>query len=560
MDRITPDLATLLDCTPPPARPLAALIDGIPQPVLLIDAGLAVRQLNGAARRRLGLVDAPARGAPLGRVLEQAGEIAPAEAAVLLAQARAIVAAEEGAARGGGAIRLTGRRLSPRLWMLTLAPPAHPAFSPAGRCVLTGLADRAAFAASLARLLQRAEEPAAVLLVDLDRFKSINDTLGHPVGDALLAAVAGRLRGCIRPRDLAARLGGDEFAILLPGCAGEADAALLARRVVEILSRPFLVRGHLASIGASVGVALAPADAAEADELVRAADLALYQAKAEGRGIWRRFRPALNERAQARRALEADLRRALPLRQFHLHYQPQVALPERRLTGFEALLRWTHPARGSVPPGEFIPLAEEVGLIGAIGGFVLRAACAEAAAWPEPLKVAVNVSPLQFERGAELVAAVTAALAESGLPGVRLELEITESALLHNEASTLATLHALRGLGVRIAMDDFGTGYSSLSQLRSFPFDKVKIDRSFVSGLAEGGQASAIVRAITALGASLGIATIAEGVETEAQAAALVQEGCGSAQGYLISRPVAPENIPALIARAGSGAATEFVP
>ena len=325
----------------------------------------------------------------------------------------------------------------------------------------------------------------------------------------------------------------------------------LAQRLIDLLARPYLLKGNLVSAGASIGIADA-GPGSDPDELIRRADLALYQAKADGRGIARVFDAAMDERARARSVLEADLRQALGLRQLALYYQPQYDMTRSALVGFEALLRWPHPERGMVSPAAFVPVAEEIGLIGAIGTWVLHRACAEAAGWSAPLRVAVNVSPLQFERGDELVINVQAALRRSGLSADRLELEITETALLSAEASTLATLHALRAIGVRISLDDFGTGYSSLSQLRSFPFDKIKIDRSFVNDVAHNPQAAAIIRAISTLGESLGMATIAEGVETPEQASAIARNGCEDIQGYLISRPVPADAVETVISRFGA--------
>ena len=426
---------------------------------------------------------------------------------------------------------------------------------------LTGLPNRELFQRRVvAALLDAAQDggtgdeagPAA-LLVDLDRFKAVNDTLGHPVGDALLRLVAKRLRSVLRPCDVVARLGGDEFALLVPPLPGPVDLAQLARRIVDVLGRPYLIDGHLVNIGASVGVAQAPPDGREHSQLLRSADLALYHAKASGRSAWSFFEPHMDARARARRSLEIDLRRALALREFELHYQPQVDLETDAIVGFEALLRWRHPGRGLVSPGDFVPLAEEIGLIVPLGEWVLREACCQAARWPDGMSVAVNVSPHQFADTARLVSLVARALASSGLPGRRLEIEITESVLLRHEQAVLDALHRLRAMGVRVAMDDFGTGYSSLSQLHSFPFDKIKIDRSFVADRDDknGDDAAAqaaVIRAITALGASLGMSTIAEGVETSDQLARIRAEGCMAVQGYLFSQPVPVDQIDDVIA------------
>lgn len=405
---------------------------------------------------------------------------------------------------------------------------------------LTGLANRPHFAIRLKEAqarLSRTGESFALLAVDLDRFKHVNDTLGHPIGDALLRKVADRLQTTVRPTDCVARFGGDEFAILQSGVADPADTQVLAARLVDLVGRTYMVDGHLINIGTSVGVAMAPADGNDPATLLKNADLALYRAKLDGRDMFRFFEPEMGIRMEARRLLELDLRKALALRQFELVYQPQLNLSSGRLVGCEALIRWRHPERGTVSPLEFIHLAEEIGLIIPIGEWVVRTACQEAARWPDHLTIAVNLSPAQF-KSKKLVDTVRSALVTSGLAPHRLELEITESVLLNENQDNLAVLHALRGLGLRISMDDFGTGYSSLSYLRSFPFDKIKIDRSFVSGETANGESMAIVRAIASLGASFGMTTVAEGVETTDQMRSIRAEGCTDIQGYLISRPV----------------------
>jgi diguanylate cyclase (GGDEF)-like protein len=419
---------------------------------------------------------------------------------------------------------------------------------------LTELPNRVAFHEAMYHAATRAArgEAFAVLCLDLDRFKQVNDTLGHPVGDALLRAVAGRLGSLARDVDTVARLGGDEFAVVQANVAGPNAAALLAQRIIDDLRAPYDVLGHRIVIGATVGIALGGPEARDVDTLVRNADLALYRAKQEGRGMYRFFEPDMDARAQARRQLEMDLRGAIERHEFELHYQPLMSVSDRRVAAFEALIRWRHPTRGLVPPDAFIPLAEEIGLIVPIGAWVLRAACAEAAGWPDPVNVAVNLSAVQFVR-ADVARQVAIALDESGLSPARLEVEITETALLNDSAATLATLHALRALGVRIAMDDFGTGYSSLSYLRSFPFDKLKIDRSFIRDLGETGESAAIVRAIASMGRSLGIATTAEGVENEQQMAQLVRDGCTELQGFYFGRPCPAADVARLLA----GAAVE---
>ena len=410
---------------------------------------------------------------------------------------------------------------------------------------LTGLPNRLLLHERLSEALVRLHrngERCAILLVDLDRFKPVNDTLGHPIGDALLKKVADRLRSTVRPTDTVARIGGDEFVILQTGVREASDTQALARRLVDLIGRTYMVDGHLLTIGASVGVALAPNDGDGADTLMKNADLALYRAKLDGRGTYRFFEPEMDARMQARRRLELDMRQALARREFQLHYQPQMQLKGDRLIGCEALIRWHHPERGMISPLDFIPLAEEIGLIVPIGDWVIRQACRDAMTWPQHMAVAVNVSPAQFKSD-RLVETIMSALAGSGLPARRLEVEITEGVLLQENEKTLRTLHRLRELGVRVSMDDFGTGYSSLSYLRSFPFDKIKIDRSFVKDLSSKPDGDAIIRAIAGLGRSLGMTTVAEGVETPEQMQRIREEGCTDVQGYLISKPIPADDL-----------------
>ncbi|GGK17598.1 putative bifunctional diguanylate cyclase/phosphodiesterase [Salinarimonas ramus] len=396
--------------------------------------------------------------------------------------------------------------------------------------------------------LRRAGDGVAVLCLDLDHFKAVNDTLGHPVGDKLLTQVAARLTANVREADMVARLSGDEFAIVArDACAPQALDAL-AQRLVAALDEPFEIDGHQVVIGLSIGIAIAPADGADADTLIKNADIALYRAKAEGRRGYRFFEASMDARLQARRLLELDLREAVRRGELVLHYQPQMDTEHDRITGFEALLRWQHPTRGLVPPADFIPVAEETGLIVPIGEWVVRRACADATAWREPYRVAVNLSPAQFKSKA-LVASIVHALADTRLPAQRLELEITESVLLAETEGNLATLHALKQLGVKISLDDFGTGYSSLSYLRSFPFDKIKIDRSFVRELSEREDSAAIIRAIAGLGQSLGMATMAEGVETREQLERLRTLGLTEVQGYLLSPPRPADAFPEIAPR-----------
>jgi diguanylate cyclase (GGDEF)-like protein/PAS domain S-box-containing protein len=402
---------------------------------------------------------------------------------------------------------------------------------------LTGLPNRSLLRQEIDEMLQhtrRSSDKMAVLMLGLDNFKAVNDTLGHGVGDKLLRSVAKRLRSTLREQDTLARLNSDEFAIVQSGLARPEDAVLLARRLLEAIGEPYLLDGHSVVIGASVGIAMAPGDGEESEKLLKHADMALSRAKNDSRGTFSFFESGMDARAQGRRKIEIDLRDAIQGEVLRPYYQPLIDLSSGRITGFEALVRWPHPERGMVSPAEFIPVAEETGLINALGGLMLRRACMDAVLWPDDVRVAVNLSPLQFRAG-NLLSVVMEVLKQSGLPAKRLELEITETLLLEKSSQVLATLHALRALGVRISMDDFGTGYSSLSYLRSFPFDKIKIDQSFVRGLGTNNDAQAIVRAIISLGVGLGVTITAEGVETEAELACLRSEGCHEGQGFLFS-------------------------
>jgi diguanylate cyclase (GGDEF)-like protein len=404
---------------------------------------------------------------------------------------------------------------------------------------LTGLPNRAFFRQHLDLELKQAERRGrlvALLCVDLDNFKAVNDTLGHPVGDELLRAVALRLGANVGDA-MVARLGGDEFTVILAHRDAHEAAGAVAGRLIAALAGPFEIGNQQVAVGASVGIAMAPGDAGDADTLLKNADLALYQAKAEGGGTYRFFESEMNARAQARHLLEADLKRAIANGEFELYYQPLFDLGTNRIGSFEALIRWHHPSRGLVAPDEFIPLAEETGLIVPIGAWVIQEACRQATKWPEAVRVAVNVSSVQFLRPG-LPQVLVQALAASGLDPTRLEVEITESIFLESSEALISVLHSLRNLGIRIALDDFGTGYSSLSYLQSFPFDKIKIDRSFIQQLLTRSGSTAIVRAITDLARALGMETTAEGVEDPDQLAELRLHGCSSAQGYLFSRPV----------------------
>jgi diguanylate cyclase (GGDEF)-like protein len=414
---------------------------------------------------------------------------------------------------------------------------------------LTGLSNRMVFRETLDQGLKLCtpERPTAIFYLDLDHFKTINDTLGHPMGDSLLKAVALRLNDHAEDADLVSRLGGDEFAIVQLDAGSQSDIRAMAAAMVEILSEPYQVHGHELVIATSIGIAVAPRDGDDPDVLLKCADLALYKAKSEGRRTFRFFEPEMDSELRARRALERDLHKAFANQEFTLVYQPIVSIETGRVCAFETLLRWHRPEHGPVPPDKFIPIAEEMGLIVPITEWVLRTACAEACRWPQHIRVAVNLSPVQFRRRHPLQPIINA-LAATGLPANRLEVEMTESLFLHAEKLTVDSLHQLRAFGVHIAMDDFGTGYSALSYLRSFPFDKIKIDRSFINGLGQP-DSEAIVELITNLGVKLKMATVAEGVETVEQLDRLRQLGCSAAQGYLFSRPVPAADVPDVITR-----------
>ena len=403
---------------------------------------------------------------------------------------------------------------------------------------LTDLPNRAHFYDEMDELFKHLPQSRAfaVLSLDLDHFKNVNDTLGHPVGDKLLQAAAERMRGCTRETDIVARLGGDEFAILQLAFARPEDATSLAARLIDAVGAPYQLDGHQVVVGMSVGIAIGPADGTVPDRLMKNADLALYRCKEDGGGMYRFFEAQMDARMQERSALELDLRKALANDEFTLDYQPIVTLKNGKVTACEALIRWHQPERGLVPPLQFIPIAEETGLIVPIGEWVLNQACADAVEWPDGIAVAVNVSPGQFKT-AGFVNVVKNALAKSGLATSRLELEITELVLIQDSDGALAMLNQLKELGVRVAMDDFGTGYSSLGYLRSFPFDRIKIDQSFIRDLPKNKESLAILRAVVGLGSSLNIVTTAEGVETRNQLEILKTEGCTDVQGYFFSAP-----------------------
>jgi diguanylate cyclase (GGDEF)-like protein len=416
---------------------------------------------------------------------------------------------------------------------------------------LTGLANRVLFREDLERALQEARNARsslAVLFIDLDGFKSVNDTLGHSVGDGLLKMLGERLHEALTTSARIARLGGDEFGVLLTTGEHPQAGVALAQKIVNLVAAPCRVDNHNITVGASIGVAVSEGGLENPEYLLKSADLAMYRAKADGRGTYRLFDPEMDATAQARRRLEIDLRNALGRGEFEVYYQPLVALETRKVSSFEALARWRHPERGPIEPAEFIPVAEDTGLILQLGEWVLRQACMQAMTWPSHITVAVNLSPVEFQRG-NVVNAVIGALAASGLPAGRLEIEITESVLLEKTTKSVTTLKRLRDIGVRISMDDFGTGYSSLSYLRSYPFDKIKVDRSFVRDLSKDDRSRTIVSAIAGLGMRFGMRTTAEGVETEEQLEWLRNEGCDEVQGRLFSMPVPAQEVLPLLAR-----------
>ena len=403
---------------------------------------------------------------------------------------------------------------------------------------LTNLPNRVLFREQLEHELEKVKrgQQLAMLYIDIDEFKSVNDSLGHPVGDELLKAVAARLRSCVRETDFVARLGGDEFAIVQTGIEQAGDVMGLVKRIYESIREPYHCLGHHVTTDASIGIALAPHDGTDLDQLLKSADLAMYGAKGDGRRTYRFFEADMDARVKARRALELDMRQAIADHAFELHYQPVVDLRSNAIAGCEALLRWRHPVRGMISPAEFIPIAEETGMICEIGDWVLATACAEATNWPPHVRLAVNVSPIQF-RSHAFSLKVANTLSTSGLPANRLELEITEAVLIRDDDTALTLLQHLRAIGVRIALDDFGTGYSSLSYLRRFPFDKIKIDRSFVDGITESDGSSSIVQAVINIANAQNMTTTAEGIETEPQREALRDLGCTEMQGFLFSRP-----------------------
>ena len=542
---------------------LDTALENMSQGLCMFDAQGRILLFNERYGEMLGRTGMPLKGRLLVDVLtdlKSAGQwdSDPEElVAGLIAEAQAGNTATRTIIQNGRSIRIVDQPMKGGGWVATFEDitewqQAQEQISHMARHdALTNLPNRTLFREQLEqalRLVKRSDQ-LAVLCLDLDHFKKINDSLGHPIGDALLMEVGRRLGECVTDNDTVARLGGDEFAIVqfCKDCDPSA-VALLASHVVERISEPYTIGGHQLVIGVSVGISLAPEDGKNPDELLKKADLALYRAKADGRGTYRFFETGMDARAQARRLLELDLRAALQRNEFEVYYQPIRDIARDQVVAFEALVRWNHPLRGMISPVSFIPLAEETGLIVRLGDWVLRQACTDATRWSQAVDVAVNLSPVQF-KNPNLVSSVKAALEASGLAPHRLELEITESVLLQNSETTLAVLHELRAFGVRISLDDFGTGYSSLSYLRSFPFDKIKIDRSFVTELATREDSMAIVRAVTGFGKSLGIVTTAEGVETDAQFDLLRREGCTQAQGYLFSKPRPAAEVEAMLSK-----------
>lgn len=420
---------------------------------------------------------------------------------------------------------------------------------------LTGLPNRTFFRDQIDKMLaitRHNGKSCAVLFIDLDQFKQVNDTLGHPCGDQLLCAVSDRLRKIIRGSDIVARFGGDEFVVFQSPIRHPREASSLARNIVKQLEEPYDIDGHRVVVGASIGIAITPNETISADNLLKNADMALYRAKADGRGTWRFFEPDMAVKAQARRSLELDLRNAVENGEFKVFYQPLINLKSKRVSTCEALLRWSHPERGMIPPAEFVPIAEEMGLIIDMGKWVLHQACLEATQWPEQVKVAVNLSPIQFKRG-DVVSDVRQVLQVTGLAPNRLEVEITETVLLQDTPATHDALNQLRELGVRISLDDFGTGYSSLSYLHSFPLQKVKIDRSFLEGLGTSDRPITLLHGVARLSAELGMSVVVEGIETEEQLSLIsTEEGIEEAQGYLFSPPIPGRQIRKLLEASSS--------
>jgi diguanylate cyclase (GGDEF)-like protein len=531
-------------------RQLSIAVNNIPQGLVLYDASARIIICNQPYLDMFGLSPDVARpGCTMQRLIAHRKETGSFDGdvdefcnAIIQTVSLGKATRQLTEAPGGRAIEIINRPLKSGGWVATIEDVterrradekiAHLAHYDG----LTDLPNRILFRERLEQSLKaiRPGEQLAVLYIDIDEFKSVNDALGHPIGDELLKGVAERLRGCLKETDVAARLGGDEFAVIQTAIKDRSETTRLVDEIHSAIRQPLECMGHLITTDASIGIALAPGDGVDLDQLLKNADLALYSAKGDGRRTYRFFEAGMDQRARARRSLELELRQAISDGSLEIYYQPVVNLEDGKVSSCEALLRWRHPERGMISPAEFIPIAEDSGLINQLGLWVLNTACAEAATWPDHVRVAVNVSPVQF-RSPSLALNVATALAACGLPASRLELEITEAVLIRDDEAALDMLHQLRKLGVRIALDDFGTGYSSLSYLQRFPFDKIKIDRSFIRDIAGPGASSSIVQAVVNIAAASDMTTTAEGVETEQQRNLLYILGCTEMQGYLFS-------------------------